>query len=529
MQNGGNTAAASITAIAYTWGTPLNVVIDPALFAVGTPFGTQVVLTVTVTAPTNGSTAPAAYAITYNFQPIAATLSSISPPSTIVGGTSPVNVVLSGANFLYPSEIVGSSLQPTEVFISTTATAGVVNNWTRVTANLEIGPTAIVVSIPASSLPTFTPTALLTKAELYIGVANQTGATAPNPSAALFQPDAHVALDVTSLPVIQAITSTATFVQPNPGSNPNVTPYELVSIFGANFGATGNVIAAPDSVFSKYPTSLVVGTTGSGSTLKNITLSVSVTGATGSGSTLKATTYAAPILFANANQINVVVPGGLNPGTVQVAVSSGTASPAPASDNFPVTYTSVDPGVFTLTSAGTGQGAIVNAATYAVNGQSTPAVQGTDTIAIYMTGLGNPNSVGTAVAISPNTAVYPTNCISPANYLTLVNTNVTTPKYTAPTPIWTGLEGALMSKMSVTLLPPCFVNSGASAVTVSFNGGSGQAATYAGLVDGSVAGLYQVNVPVPSALVTGSVAVKGSLTVTINGITSPPVDVWIHP
>jgi uncharacterized protein (TIGR03437 family) len=333
-------------------------------------------------------------------------------------------------------------------------------------------------------------------------------------------------LDVTTNPVIAAITSTATYLQPNPGTLPVVAPYELVSIFGANFGATSSVVATPDSTYNKYPTALTVGT----SSGKNIVLKVNFTGNVTSGGKTAATTYAAPILFADATQINAVVPSGFNAGTVTVSVSSGTATTPPASDSFSLNYVAAAPGIFTLSAQGTGQGAIINNSTGVVNGVGNGAVQGAETLQIYMTGLGTPNSTA-ADAASNSGLVYPTNCVSVASYLALVNTSVTTgTKYTAPTPAWTGLEGALMTRV-LGGYAPCMLNSvGATTVTVSFNGGSAQAVSYAGLVYDSVAGLYQVNVPVPGGLTTmqaGSVTIP--LTVTINGITSPPVNVVIHP
>jgi uncharacterized protein (TIGR03437 family) len=528
LKNGNNPAGTSITGIAYTWGTPLNVIIDPNLFSGATAFGTQVLVTVTVTATTDGSAPPAPLVLTYNFQPVAATLSSISPLATIEAGTEPVNVTISGANFVSAANIIGSSLVPTEVFISTTATiSGVVSAWTQVVANVTVASSgAIVVTIPAASLPTFTPSATLTTEKLYIGVANQIGASAPNPAAAGFEPDAHASLDVTTNPVIGAITSTATYIQPNPGTMQTVAPYELVSLFGANFGATSAVVATPDATYSKYPTALTVGTSGG----KNIVLKVNFAGSVTAAGKTTATTYSAPILFANANQINVVVPSGLNLGTVQVSVSSGTASSPPPSDGFPVNYVAAQPGIFTLTSQGTGQGAIVNNSTGVVNGPGNGAVQGTETLAIYMTGLGAPNSAATDAA-SNSGSVYPTNCVSVASYLSLVNTAVTTgTKYTPPSPAWTGLEGALMTRV-LGGFAPCMLNSvGATTVTVSFNGGVAQPATYAGFVGDSVAGLYQVNVLVPGGLTTllaGPVTIP--LTVTIGTFTSPPVNVVIHP
>jgi uncharacterized protein (TIGR03437 family) len=116
-----------------------------------------------------------------------------------------------------------------------------------------------------------------------------------------------------------------------------------------------------------------------------------------------------------------------------------------------------------------------------------------------------------------------------------VNTSVTTgTKYTAPSPIWTGLEGALMTRV-LAGLPPCMLNNvGPTTATVTFNPGTAgaviQPVGYAGFVSSSVAGLYQVNVAVPAGLTTvsdGPVTVP--VVVTINGITSPPVNVVVKP
>ena len=534
LKNGANPSAASVTGIAYTWGTGLAVNLDSGMFSGSTPFGTQVLATITITTTSNGSSAPSPMVYTYNFNPVPATVTSpLSPASTIEGGTNPVVVTITGTNFVPPSMIIGSSLNASEVFISTTASvAGVISAWTQVTSNVVVvNPPTIVVTIPAASLPTFTPSPTLSTAKLYIGVANQTTAVVLNPATGGFQPDGHASLDVTTNPVIYAVTSTASYLQPNPGTLQTVVPYELVSIFGANFGASGNVVGTPDATYSKYPTALTVASVTSGKTTTNTILKETFTGSVGVGSAAKATTYSAPILFANADQINIVVPSGLNAGTVQVAVSSGSTATPPASDNFPGTYGTAAPGIFTLTSSGTGQGAILNP-NGVVNGPGAGAVQGVDTIAIYMTGLGAPNSVAadaTSNTITSGTG-YPGNCVSLSSYLTLVNTSVTTgTHYTAPTPAWTGLEGALMTRV-LAGLPPCMVSSGTTAVTVSFNGGTAQAATYAGFVSSSVAGLYQVNVPVPSGLITsGTSLVTFPLTVTINGIASPPVNVVVHP
>ena len=121
---------------------------------------------------------------------------------------------------------------------------------------------------------------------------------------------------------------------------------QLVSIFGDNFGFTGSNFATGTlNAFSQYPTSLTVVP---GKTPVNLSVAFK------DGKN----TFNAPILFANENQINLAVPAGLTNGdTVTIAVTSGTAS----SDGlFQANVATNDPGIFTLTSDGTGQGAIIN-------------------------------------------------------------------------------------------------------------------------------------------------------------------------
>jgi hypothetical protein len=177
-----------------------------------------------------------------------------------------------------------------------------------------------------------------------------------------------------------------------------------------------------------------------------------------------------------------------------------------------------------------------------VNSQTNPATQNQDSITIYMTGLGTPNSL--EADASGGSALYPGGCVSVSSYLALVNTASTavTPHYTAPSPTWTGLEGAVMVEPGakvgnsvLTTFPPCMSNLvSSSTVTVNFGTVTAPSANlaYAGFVPDSVAGLYQVNVTVPAGVNTTSAPIQVPVTVTIggtiSGFTSPPVMMWVH-
>jgi hypothetical protein len=92
-----------------------------------------------------------------------------------------------------------------------------------------------------------------------------------------------------------------------------------------------------------------------------------------------------------------------------------------------------------------------------------------------------------------------------------VNTAAT--GYVPPTPAWTSIDGAVIqpSKILGSGLPPCMAT---AAVTVKFGTAAPVAATYAGFVDGAVAGLYQVNASIPAGVVTMAAVVPVVVTIT---------------
>ncbi|MCU1237687.1 MAG: hypothetical protein JWP63_5654 [Candidatus Solibacter sp.] len=110
---------------------------------------------------------------------------------------------------------------------------------------------------------------------------------------------------------------------------------------------------------------------------------------------------AAQLFYVSASQINLVVPGGIDPGTVDVVVKStagGTSKTATA------LIAASAPGIFTTDASGRGAGAILNAVTF----QRAPFVvqtaeNGADTrtrLAIYGTGFRHGTNV-TAMAQDP--------------------------------------------------------------------------------------------------------------------------------
>jgi uncharacterized protein (TIGR03437 family) len=528
--NGGQaTVGSPMIAVAYTWGYPLAVSLDSTLFTL--PVGTIVTVTVTVT-PTGGANSGTAMTLAYQYTtemaaPTFASSSAVVPTSVApqtVTGTS-LAVLLNGTNFIGPQSIVGSAVSPTLVFLagSTTPVAS-----TQITV---VSSTQMLLTIPQTAFPTIGTGK--TTADLSIGLANQTGTATP--AAATVTTN----LIVTSAPVVYAITSTASYNNGGLGVAPSFAPYELVSIFGDNFGysaLTPNFATTTVNAQDQVPTSLLITTTGTGATAKSTYLSVTFKDATGR----TAVSYSAPILFANQNQINAIVPSGLTVGhTVSVIVTSG-ASTNVSDGLYTVNIIGNDPGIFTVASDGTGQGAIlnVNATTGAetVNSSSNEAAIG-QTVAIFMTGLGAPDSTHADVALTtPDTTPFPTDCSAVSltasatspGYLQVGNTAKNTiTGWTAPTTAWTNIDGAVIQGelLKTNILAPCMVDP----ITVTFGtGGTATTATvanggvtWAGFAAGSVAGLYQINVTIPTGTIPGAaVPVTVTITPSSTGYTS---------
>jgi uncharacterized protein (TIGR03437 family) len=176
---------------------------------------------------------------------------------------------------------------------------------------------------------------------------------------------------------------------------------------------------------------------------------------------------AMPIIFAQANQINAVTPFGMSP-----AVGRRLRVTYNALTSAPVLFDAVaaDPGIFTINSSGRGQAAVLNynatTGAYSLNSDSNAAAK-EGVIVIYLTGGGPTNPLPT-----PDGQVVPL----------------------------TGSLPRLTGGVSVTI--------GGEAATV-------QSAT---LAPGSIAGLVQLNVTVPSTVRAGK---DLAVVVTIAGRSSP--------
>ena len=530
----GTTVASGISVtpasgIVYTWGSTLSVVISPLAYAKAVAGD---VLSATVTLNYESTTMVLPFQLTVT--PPVAIITNLFPAAVPVDTTAldVVNFVINGTGF-----VSSGTNQVTAVFANGTQ----IVTGTGLVVNV-VNSTTIVVQITVGTTGYFTNAGT----PLSIAVLNPNGNSSPTapttPAGALAN------LNVVNVPIIDSVTSAATFIEPTAAAPTLFAPYDLITIFGNNLcpdcggSNPANLVGAPDSTYFRYPLNL---SPDSGTHFLQVQFNKH------SNQTLVAQGY---LLFANNTQINVLVPAALatvsagaliGTGTVDIVVSYGTTAPPAAplttesSTAFTVGMVGNDPGILTANSDGTGQGAILNS-DYSLNSSTNAALHTTGFVQVYMTGLGAPNSTASN-ATTATALTYPASCISalgaaavtgpPAvaaitGYMTTINTAVVSPSYTPPSPLWTSVDGAIIQSAKIVgngvqHFAPCI-----SAVTATING-IAATVTYAGWVADSVAGLYQANITVPAAAAGATAPALGlttpisvPITVTVGGKTS---------
>jgi uncharacterized protein (TIGR03437 family) len=449
--------------VAYNWGTPLTVSFVQAAF-VNANVGDVLTGTITIT-PAGGSAIVTNVAITVT-PPLAAITSlwpAAIPPQASAGESDVYTIVVTGTGFVSGTNATAVTVAG-DALASGNGSATVVNS------------TTMILTIPSKKY-------LLTAGTVALAAKNQVSDTATT-----------AILTVTTAPIISAVTNSASYQQQSPGATPKIAPYDMISIFGDNFGPSGAnpiVTGVPDATFFNFPTML--DTTGAFTVVKFYKAD---------GSTFIAQ---APLMFASEQQINAVVPAAVT-GNAKVIIT--VSYNAVESSQLTANVVAADPGIFATASNGTGQGAILNS-DYSANSASKAATVGT-TVMIYATGLGAPNSSALDTAATA-AATYPKSCISTGAYMTAVNTQTI-----KPSPLWTTIDGAVIQSalLATNVFPPCF--STAPVVTI---GGKAATVTYAGFVADSVAGLYQINATIPTSVTAGAAV---PVTIAVGAATSQP-------
>ncbi len=486
-----------LTGLAYSFGTSIPITFNPSLFSSVTP-GQQ--LTGTVTFTWGSPAAVIVVPVTINVQSPGATLTSISPATLPLAapGTS-FTVTLTGTGF------VGGSDPTTKTRIGTVAgtAPGLISPDTNFSLSwISATNMTLTVTVPntADPLLPFSPTGVnaVFGGPVYLGIVNGMSSSVPTGAKTL---------TIGNGPIIQGITSSSAFTEVSGTTLPTIAPYDMISIFGANFCSSGGTGCgsstilqnAPDPVYFRYPATLSPDAVSA--TQRVLSVNFMAHGTT-------TPVWPAPLLFATNGQINAVVPAAVlaqvgtvaNSLGVDIVVTFGYSSSAPAtllkSNTFPVNIAASDPGVFTIGSDGQGAPAALNS-NWALIGPTNPAAMRTgaqagadsDTIQLYVTGLGTPTSVGDNTSAGDGTTAL-TNCIGAV-------TASGTGSYQATLGgSFTNIDGDVIQQglLNTNRFAPCLTT-----VPVVTIGGVQGTVSYAGFVANTVAGLYQINVQLPAS------------------------------
>jgi uncharacterized protein (TIGR03437 family) len=237
-------------------------------------------------------------------------------------------------------------------------------------------------------------------------------------------------------PLLSAVLDAAS-QRPDP-----VTPGKIVVIYGAALGPASLVQNQPGTVPGGVGFGTAVG-----------------------GTTVTFNSISAPVLYASATQVAVVVPYEVSGATAQVQV----AYLGDVSNTFAMPTAATAPSFFTLNRSGTGQAAAINASNGKPNTAANPVKIG-ESITLYATGEGQTIRAGVDGKLADFTSIHPA-------------------------------------------LP----------VTVTV-GGIPASVQYAGGAPGQVAGLMQINVQIPGGVQPGGYV---PVVLQVGAASSAPDAVWI--
>jgi uncharacterized protein (TIGR03437 family) len=502
------TSLAYNSGVAYNFASPFSVSLSTTAAAGASP-GTDITGNVVLV---GSDSTTITVGVTVHVLSAAATISSISPTGLPQATTGTFYVTLTGTGF------VTSGSQATQVGVVNPAN-GLMLPDAAITTTV-VNATTITLALNASTANSYLPFNS-SNGSVTLGVCNGTSCTTPT---------SHIVLSFGNTPSVQLVTSASAFIAPTSPALLAVAPYDVLSVFGTNFcpasvsTCTSNLAlyGQLDPTTFHYSTSLSPDATGT-VPMHNLMVSFYQHGT--------ATWIAdAPLLFANAGQINILAPAALaaytNNQEVDLVVSFGYGSPNPStyfkSTAYPVTVAATDPGIFAITGNGQGDAAALDVNGALVN-SSSPARSrltgaASEIIQLYVTGLGVPDSDGTTAEYNGAT------CMTAAAYFPLVSSGFTSD------------DGLVLqpSLYPTGLIQPCMK----TAPTVTIGGVAANAVEYAGWVSGSVAGLYQVNVQLPAyggsffdstntAVTFGASAVSMPVVITEGGRSSQPTGVNI--
>ena len=502
-------SSANQRGLAYNFGTIIPVTFNPNIFAAAQP-GQTLSGTVALTWGTPATTTTVTFNVT------------VQAPGAAITGITPASLPTAPPGQTFTLALSGSGFVPGLDLAFRTRVGIVVNGQIVVDPSIQVNVlnvsnVLLTITVPVTANPNLPFSPAGPGGTVIIGVCNPAGATCSAPSST-------VSFTIGSNPIIDAVTSASSFQQVTAPTIQTVAPYDVLSIFGANFCSSGGRGCASSDVLYGIldPTTFAypkwVSPDPAGATQRRLGVTFQTRAnppvVLGTGN----------ILFATNNQINVLVPPGVSTAvgtTIDAVVTFGFGSGVTllASAPYPLSVVDANPGLFTVAANGRGDGAILNTSFQLVNSTREAAMRSTaansDTVQIYVTGLGIPNSTANN-ANAGSGLTWSSDCISLSSYLTSLNTMAGTSL--------TSAEGLVLvsSLINTNRLLPCF-NSGSSLEPTVTIGGVAGTVTYAGLVADSFVGLYQVNVRLPSSTGTFTLADGTTTQTNVTGPVQLPV------
>lgn len=503
--------------LAYSFGSPITVTFLQSIFGAATP-GSALSGTVTIT-PQGGT--GIVVTLTVNVKSPGPVITSLFPASLPTATSGSFAVALSGTGFVVSGSPTVVGIVSGGLMVTDSNVVGVVSNSTTIQLTITV-PTNPDPYLPFGAGGTVT-----------LGVCNPLVSTCSTPNSTM-------TFVIGINPVIQAVVSAASFTQATAPALTPVAPYDILSIFGTDFCISGGTGCTSANLYGTLNTTTLgylsaLSPDPAGATQRNVTVTFQTHGRT------PAPIANAPLLFANNNQINLIVPDEVKPyigQTVDIVVNFGygTTINLLSSSPYSVTITATDPGVFSTSGDGQGQAAALSLS-YALVGNTSSNTAGlrnngtdSDIIQLYVAGLGKPDSDGTSQG-------YPTplTCQTVEGYWAAVNL--------ATSSTLTSNDGLVIQTALVPTgdLPPClkFLSADQPSVTI---GGVPATVDYAGWVFGTVAVLYQINVQLPLSTATGYTDASGTtgavthvaqnmpVVVTANGMSSQTsgLNLWVQ-
>jgi uncharacterized protein (TIGR03437 family) len=436
----------------------LNVTAAPSTFSLNPG-------TLTFTAPPSPSTAQTV-TLSTNGSPISFTATSGATWMTV---SPTVGIVLPGDLVTLTVIVDATNLTPSAN--PYTAKITVVASGASVTSksqNVAVGVTVnsqtpSITSIWPPSLPVGGPAQVITVrgSNFYSAslVAVQVGANSTALTTTVVSPTTVLAVVPASM--VTAVTNLNIIVEnPVPGGNSAVVLEPVANtpvIYGLfNSASYNSTSISPGELVTIF--GLNIGP----ATAASMSITAGYVDTTLSNVTLTIDGQNAPLLYVSANQVSAQVPYEVSQGAGRAVVLTNGINP-PA--NFTVTIGASVPGVFTADGSGTGEAAAVNTSAsngvVTLNSTTSPARIG-DTVSLYVTGEGDYNPSLLTGAVTTNTGFLIPTALSPLPQI-------------APTP------------------------------TVQIGGVDATAGvSYAGVVPGSIIGVLQINVAIPTGSTTGA-------------------------